>query len=112
MWLKYFINEIQMFLTGALGIMLRYAYMRGKEEALSKARVWTYFFISFGVLILLIIYLSDKKEFFGLALEDTTKMIISAIGSLFSERFFTFLMDKDEDIFNKFFKKHFGDEIK
>jgi|LakMenEpi03Aug12_release.lakeMendotaPanAssembly.Ray.scaffolds.fasta_scaffold250341_5 uncharacterized protein YacL len=112
MWLKYFINEIQMFLTGALGIMLRYAYMRRKEEALSKVRVWTYFFISFGVLVLLIIYLSDKKELFGLDLQDTTKMIISAIGSLFSERFFTFLMDKDEDIFNKILKKYFGNESK
>ena len=112
MWIKYFINEIQMFLTGALGIMLRYAYMRRKEEALSKVRVWTYFFISFGVLVLLIIYLSDKKELFGFILEDTTKMILAAIGSLFSERFFTFLMDRDEAIFNKFFKKYFGDACK
>jgi uncharacterized protein YacL len=103
-----FLNEIQMFLTGALGIMLRYAYMKRKEEVLSKVRVWTYFFISFGILILLIIYLSDKKELFGYILEDSTKMILSAIGSLFSERFFTFLMDRDEQIFNNLIKKYFG----
>ena len=101
-----------MFLTGALGIMLRFAYMKRKEETMSKVRTWTYFFISFGILVLLIIYLSDKKVLFGVELADTTKMIISAIGSLFSERFFTFLMDRDEAIFNKLLKKYFGDACK
>lgn len=104
------INEIQMFLTGALGIMLRYAYMKRKEEVISRIRLWTYFFISFGVLVLLIIYLSDKLSLFGVALDDSSKMIISAIGSLFSERFFTFMMDRDEDIFNRIFKKYFGND--
>jgi uncharacterized protein YacL len=107
-----FINEIQMFLTGALGIMLRYAYMKRKEDVISKVRLWTYFFISFGVLILLIIFLSDKETLFTFKLDDSSKMIISAIGSLFSERFFTFMMDKDEAIFNKLFKKYFGDACK
>ena len=95
-----------MFLTGALGIMLRFAYMKRKEEIISKLRLWTYFFISFGVLVLLIIYLSDKKAIFGFELNDSSKMMISAIGSLFSERFFVMLMDKDTAIFNKLFKKY------
>ena len=110
--MKHLISELQMFLTGTLGIMLRYAYMKKKEEVISKLRLWTYFFISFGILILLIIFLSDKKTLFGFALDDSSKMIISAIGSLFSERFFTFLMDKDSEIFNKLFKKYFGDVCK
>lgn len=98
-----------MFLTGALGIMLRFAYMKRKEETISNVRLWSYFFISFGILILIIIFLKDRNSIFGYVLDDGTKMIMSAIASLFTERFFILLMDKDTAIFNKLFKKYIYD---
>ena len=105
-----YINEIQMFLTGTLGIALRYAYIKRKEIQIPKLHVCTYFVISFGMLLLIILFLRDKESIFGCELDDGTKMIISAIASLFSERFFTFLMDRDEAIFNKLYKKYFGND--
>lgn len=110
--MKNYINELQMFLTGTLGIILRFAYMKRKRVKISKLNVGVYFVISFGLLIVLILFLRDKQELWGLTLDDGTKMIIAAIVSVFSEKFFTFLIDNEELLFKRLFKKFTGANLK
>lgn len=110
--MKNYISELQMFLTGTLGIILRFAYMKRKKVNISRLNIWVYFTISFGLLILLILFLRDKEELWGFALDDGTKMIIASIVSVFSEKLFTFLIDNEQLLFRKLLKKVSGIDVK
>ena len=107
-----YLQEFQMGLTGLLGIVMRFAYMKRKDPKMRLGKVVAYLVISFGILILLIIYLRNKESIWSMPLDDGTKMIISAIGSIFSEKFFTFLVDREESLFKGVVKKTTGIELK
>ena len=101
-----------MLMTGTLGIIMRFAYMKRKEPNISRGSVAVYFVISFGLLALLILFLRNRDTLWGLNLDDGTKMIISAIASIFSEKFFTFLIDREESLFTGAVKKTTGIDLK
>ena len=106
------IEEIQqMFLTGTLGILMRFAYIKRKDPNTSKSHILFYFIISYSALVLLIVFLKDRSQIFNIVLDDGTKMIIAAVVSWFSDRLFTFLMDNESALFRGVIKKGTGIDI-
>jgi hypothetical protein len=103
-----YINEIQMVISGTVGILMRFMYQKTKNLKMSKLKILSYFVISYGMLFLLILFLRHKKALWGFELDDGTKMIFSAIGSIFAEKVFTFLVDREELIYKKYFNKFTG----
>ena len=107
-----FLQETQMLLTGTLGIIMRFAYTKRKDPNISRGSMAVYFIISFGLLTLLILFLRKREILWGMDLDDGTKMILTAIASVFAEKFFTFLIDREESLFAGAVKKTTGIDLK